>query len=390
MSRETGVHDVGKTVPMTDGDRHEQGGPAAPGAAPEEPSPRRGPAGLIVRDPDRGVIGGVCQGIADRSGIDPLLIRMLAALAGLSAGIGIAVYVVLWLMTPARRSPDGPVEQPLPLLSRTGWPGFTVMLLAIGAGTVLATRGIAPLAWWPITFVALVIIVMGILGPPMARARQRGRRPEPSRSTRPATVVTMIALPLAAAAGAATFLTVDARPLTRMVWAIAAALATIAVALILSSRWGLSRPLRDAGACLAVIILVLDTPFITTLDFQDRPTEREPTGQAGHPVEQVTIENRNTSLDLGSLVAHNGEMTIQVRDATVSLVVPDDRNVTIDYSCFFSELALPPEGGCTGLGTGTWTSTVGAAQPDPEGHTVPQEALHVQVRLVRSQMEVLR
>ena len=40
---------------------------------------------------------------------------------------------------------------------------------------------------------------------------------------------------------------------------VAAALGTIGAGLVLSSPWGLSRPLRDVGACLGVLILVLTT-----------------------------------------------------------------------------------------------------------------------------------
>ncbi|ERK55272.1 PspC domain protein, partial [Propionibacterium acidifaciens F0233] len=156
-----------ETGPMANGD--EQGtGPAVddvPGRSARPVTRRRGPGSLIVRDPDAGVIGGVCQGIADRTGIDPLLLRLVAALAGLSAGLGVALYLTLWVTTPTRQDDRSPVERVLPCLRRTGWFGFAVLLLAVGAATVLAVHDLVPLTWWPIALIALLVIIMWAVGP---------------------------------------------------------------------------------------------------------------------------------------------------------------------------------------------------------------------------------
>ena len=164
-----------------------------------------------------------------------------------------------------------------------------------------------------------------------------------------------------------------------------------------SSPWGLSRPLRDVGACLGVLILVLDAPFMTTLGQQAHPGDRlGPDEYAAGPLD---IESRSVLLDLSSLPAQRDELTIQAHDAIVRIIVPADRTVTIEYSCFFSELALPSAGGCASVGSGTWTSTVGPGAPVPDDGTDGTDgaqarpapgALRVEVRLVRSQMEVVR
>ena len=58
------------------------------------------PEGLR-RYPDRGMLGGVCAGLADYVGRDPLLVRILAAAAVAVGGIGVLAYVLAWTLIPA-------------------------------------------------------------------------------------------------------------------------------------------------------------------------------------------------------------------------------------------------------------------------------------------------
>jgi signal transduction histidine kinase/phage shock protein PspC (stress-responsive transcriptional regulator) len=58
----------------------------------------------LRRDRSRRVLGGVAAGIARRTGLDPLLVRV-AFIAAATAGFGLLVYVPLWLLLPAD---DGP------------------------------------------------------------------------------------------------------------------------------------------------------------------------------------------------------------------------------------------------------------------------------------------
>ncbi|MFB3910270.1 MAG: PspC domain-containing protein [Candidatus Eisenbacteria bacterium] len=46
------------------------------------------------------LIGGVCGGMAEYLGIDPVLVRVLWVVLALSFGAGILAYVLLWLVTP--------------------------------------------------------------------------------------------------------------------------------------------------------------------------------------------------------------------------------------------------------------------------------------------------
>jgi len=55
----------------------------------------------LIRDRERGLIAGVCAGVARRLGIDPLLVRVVSVvLAVATGGIGAVAYLVLWVALP--------------------------------------------------------------------------------------------------------------------------------------------------------------------------------------------------------------------------------------------------------------------------------------------------
>ncbi|MEZ5167768.1 MAG: PspC domain-containing protein [Acidimicrobiales bacterium] len=68
--------------------------PASPGA------PAAPPRTIRRSDTDR-VFAGVCGGIAEYVGIDPVLVRLGFVLAGLLGGTGFAAYLIAWLVMPA-------------------------------------------------------------------------------------------------------------------------------------------------------------------------------------------------------------------------------------------------------------------------------------------------
>jgi signal transduction histidine kinase len=62
------------------------------------------PLSRYRRDPDAGVLAGVCAGIARTLGVDPTLVRLIFALLALAGGAGILLYLALWAYD-GRRSP---------------------------------------------------------------------------------------------------------------------------------------------------------------------------------------------------------------------------------------------------------------------------------------------
>ena len=63
---------------------------------------RTGPR-RIYRDPDDRMLGGVCGGLGAYLGIDPVIIRILFVLF-LIFGIGLLVYLILWIVVPEAKT----------------------------------------------------------------------------------------------------------------------------------------------------------------------------------------------------------------------------------------------------------------------------------------------
>lgn len=68
----------------------------APAAAPERTVRKR-----LYRDTDNAILGGVAAGIANYFDIDPVIVRIAFVLSVFFTGIGIFVYLILWLVVPA-------------------------------------------------------------------------------------------------------------------------------------------------------------------------------------------------------------------------------------------------------------------------------------------------
>ena len=82
----------------------------------QQPPPLPGPSPRpeLRRSGSDRMIGGVCGGLAEYSGIDALLWRAGLVVLTLAGGSGVLLYLVLWVLMPAGpRRPDerpGPVE----------------------------------------------------------------------------------------------------------------------------------------------------------------------------------------------------------------------------------------------------------------------------------------
>ena len=55
-------------------------------------------------------IGGVCGGLGDQTGIPAWSWRILFVLAAFLHGVGVLMYVLLWIFVPVRLAPAKPVE----------------------------------------------------------------------------------------------------------------------------------------------------------------------------------------------------------------------------------------------------------------------------------------
>ncbi len=65
----------------------------------EEPSIKK-----MYRDPDKKVVGGVASGIAVFFGSDVAIVRILFVILAISGGVGVILYIVLWIALPEART----------------------------------------------------------------------------------------------------------------------------------------------------------------------------------------------------------------------------------------------------------------------------------------------
>jgi signal transduction histidine kinase len=66
-------------------------------------TPRRAVAPLreLRRDPEHGIVAGVCSGLGRHLDIDPLLLRIAFGAMTLASGVGLVAYLLVWLLVPA-------------------------------------------------------------------------------------------------------------------------------------------------------------------------------------------------------------------------------------------------------------------------------------------------
>ncbi len=68
------------------------------------------PGRRMYRDPDNKIIGGVCSGMSEYLGIDPVWIRLLFVAVFFGFGTGFLIYVILWIIVPAANTPSEKLE----------------------------------------------------------------------------------------------------------------------------------------------------------------------------------------------------------------------------------------------------------------------------------------
>ncbi len=60
----------------------------------------------LRRDPENGMVAGVCEGLGRRLDIDPLLLRIVFGATTLASGLGLVAYVLAWMLVPAEAKAD--------------------------------------------------------------------------------------------------------------------------------------------------------------------------------------------------------------------------------------------------------------------------------------------
>ena len=64
----------------------------------------------MYRDPDNRVIGGVCSGMGAYWNIDPVIVRIIFIALTLAGGIGVMVYLILYIVLPEAKTTAQKIE----------------------------------------------------------------------------------------------------------------------------------------------------------------------------------------------------------------------------------------------------------------------------------------
>lgn len=70
------------------------------GASPTPSGRGAAPPRDLRRDPEHGIVAGVCEGLGRRLDIDPLLLRIVFGATTLASGLGILAYLLAWWLLP--------------------------------------------------------------------------------------------------------------------------------------------------------------------------------------------------------------------------------------------------------------------------------------------------
>jgi phage shock protein PspC (stress-responsive transcriptional regulator) len=136
---------------------------------------------LLRRNKTNRVAAGVCSGLGDYFGVDPVLFRVLFATAAFFGGAGILAYLLAWAAIPETGTEHAPIDGLIGWLRRHRIP---VWLVAIVAGVIIWA---VAFSWWlpgpffPVLAVSILLIVV------FARREMRPARPEPAPISPPST-----------------------------------------------------------------------------------------------------------------------------------------------------------------------------------------------------------
>src|SRR5580700_3267927 len=114
--------------------------------------PKTAAASPLRRPLDRALIGGVCAGLAERMGVEVLVVRVLTVMAATVGGLGVAAYAMAWALIPA--TPDSSRSGHRPGAWRQA-PLIALTVAALFAGIHLAGSHVGE-GLWP--------LVLGVCG----------------------------------------------------------------------------------------------------------------------------------------------------------------------------------------------------------------------------------
>jgi signal transduction histidine kinase len=152
----------------------------AASAESENKSPTHPP---LRRYPDRGMLGGVCEGLAARFGGVPLLFRLGFALFLFVGGVGVAMYALAWALIRVAPDSEGVPRR------RGAWRDAVLIVVGL-AGAVIALRllGVGDVLFfvWPLVLGACALAIFWRPAvDPQAPVQRRARLRDYARGSAP-------------------------------------------------------------------------------------------------------------------------------------------------------------------------------------------------------------
>lgn len=352
--------------------------PLRPPGAATEASATRWPPHLtstpfgIVRDPSQAKIAGVAAWLASRFQVDQLLVRTVFVLAACSGGLGLVVYLGIWLTSSTVDSPRAPLDRLF--TTWRNWParGLAAMIglpALILAALIRLPFGLTPIIVLAITFGA----AWHYQRRPTHHVFPASQAVQPhttatslstatlNRSRRGTGAITLITLTLALAAGVASGL---------LFWSIAvglaSSLAVLGAGLLIGARRGRNRVLIVLGLLVALVAPVTAgvTRFINEL-----PVTYDFATQGTHAMFVSDLVSADTlTLDRTRAVT----VDVNAIQSLVSIYLPADRPVTVNYTEVDSDIELP---GASVSGTGSWSNSV---LVDPSNAQLPPLTINIE------------
>ena len=139
---------------------------------------------MLRRNKTNRVAAGVCSGLGDYFGLDPVLFRVLFATAAFFGGAGILAYLLAWAAIPEAGTEHAPIDGLIAWMRRHRFP---VWLAAAVAGLILwavAFSWWAPGPFFPVLAVAILLVVF------FTRREMQPAPPQPDASAPAASATT--------------------------------------------------------------------------------------------------------------------------------------------------------------------------------------------------------
>jgi phage shock protein PspC (stress-responsive transcriptional regulator) len=135
------------------------------------PPPAASGVRRLTRRTDNKIIAGVCSGLADYTGLDPIIFRIIFVALVFAGGSGLFLYALAWIFVPEAGSSRAHGHELLDRVASAPWLG-AALLIAGGALLLGQINVFSPPVRW-----GIVLLILGVI---LFREHGSDRRPRPA------------------------------------------------------------------------------------------------------------------------------------------------------------------------------------------------------------------